>query len=452
MGDVGAAQPLGDPLGHLLAEVGEVEAGQPAVEHPGRVVHLAVAQHVHDGGLGHPLLLRGGGCGGSGGVRQGVRDPREGGVVVRRGDEPGLERGRRQVDAALEHGVEERGVAEGLLRRRARVVDDGVRPEEHREHAARVLQPVRQPRPPTARRRPARRARPLPCRRGRRRRRSRPAGSRARRRSRPGSRTACRPGRPARPGRGGAITSARPPNAAAGSPPPITLPKVIRSGAHAVEAEPAGPADPEAGHHLVADEQRAVRPAQLGQPGVEAGQRRDDAHVAGGRLGDDAGDLAVVHPERLGHRGEVVVGDHDRVGRGRTGDARGVRQAERRDAGPGRGQQRVDVAVVAAGELHHLGAAGEAAGQPDRRHGGLGAAGHQPHLLDRLDPVDDLLGERDLALGRRAERRALRHRRVHRVDDRRVGVPEQQRPPRADQVDVLAAVGVDDVRRRGRGP
>ena len=36
-------------------------------------------------------------------------------------------------------------------------------------------------------------------------------------------------------------------------------------GAHAVEAEPAGAADAEAGHHLVADEQRAVVAAQLGQ-------------------------------------------------------------------------------------------------------------------------------------------------------------------------------------------
>ena len=70
-----AAQPLGDPLGHLPAELGQVVAGQPAVEHPGRVVHLAVAQQVHDRGLGHPLSSAGGGCGGSRGVREGGRDP-----------------------------------------------------------------------------------------------------------------------------------------------------------------------------------------------------------------------------------------------------------------------------------------------------------------------------------------------------------------------------------------
>ena len=181
-------------------------------------------------------------------------------------------------------------------------------------------------------------------------------------------------------------------------------------------------------------------------PALKPGSGGTTPMLPGGGLGDDAGDLAVVHPERLGHRVEVVVRQDDGVGRAGTGDARGVRQAEGRDAGPGRGEQRVDVAVVAAGELHDLGAAGEAAGQPDRGHRRLGAAGHQPQLLDRRDPVDDLLGERDLALGRRTERRALRHRGVHGLDDRRVGVAEHQRPPRADQVDVLAAVGVDDVR------
>ena len=48
------------------------------------------------------------------------------------------------------------------------------------------------------------------------------------------------------------MMSARPPNAAAGKPPPMTLPKVIRSGRlDAVEAVPARRASPEAGHHLV---------------------------------------------------------------------------------------------------------------------------------------------------------------------------------------------------------
>ena len=49
---------------------------------------------------------------------------------------------------------------------------------------------------------------------------------------------------------------------------------------------------------------------------------------------------------------QVVVGQHDRLGRLRAGHAWGVRQPEGDDAGAGRGEQRVDVAVIAAGELH----------------------------------------------------------------------------------------------------
>ena len=62
------------------------------------------------------------------------------------------------------------------------------------------------------------------------------------------------------------------------------------------------------------------------------------------------------------------------------------RQAEGGDAGAGLGEQRVDVAVVAAGELDDTAAAGEAAGQPDRAHRRLGAGVDQPHLLDRRRP------------------------------------------------------------------
>ena len=40
---------VGDPLGHLPAEVGEVEAVAAAVEDALGVVHLAVPQQVDDG-------------------------------------------------------------------------------------------------------------------------------------------------------------------------------------------------------------------------------------------------------------------------------------------------------------------------------------------------------------------------------------------------------------------
>ena len=209
----------------------------------------------------------------------------------------------------------------------------------------------------------------------------------------------------------------------------------------AVETPLAEPGGPEPGHHLVADEQRAVVAAGLGQEAVEPRLGRDHAHVARGGLGDQAGDPVAVLGERLLDRGPVVVGQHQGQ-LGRRGRYAGrARDGERGDARAGRGQQRVDVAVVAAGELHDHVATGEAAGQPDRRHRGLGAGGDEPDPLDRR-AGHDLLGQLHLGPGRRAVRRTASHRRAHRRLDLGVRVAEQHRPPRADQVDVLVAVDV----------
>ena len=59
--------------------------------------------------------------------------------------------------------------------------------------------------------------------------------------------------------------------------------------------------------------------------------------------------------------------------------------------------------------------------------------------------VDDQLGELDLAGPRRAERGAAVDRLLHGIDDLRVPVSEDHRPPRADEVDVPAVVGVPEV-------
>ena len=242
------------------------------------------------------------------------------------------------------------------------------------------------------------------------------------------------------------MTSARPPKAAAGKPPPMTLPKVIRSG-----RTPSMPYQPAllTRKPVITSSEMYSAPFSAHsvlETLVEAGQRRHHAHVAGRRLGDHAGDLARVRGERGPHRVEVVVRQHDRVAGLRAGHPRGVGQPEGRHARTGRGQQRVHMPVVAAGELDHLGAAGEAARQPDRRHRRLGAGGDQPHLLDRLDPGHDLLGELDLALAGRAEGRAAGDRLLDGGDHLGVRVAEDHRPPRAHEVDVLAAVGVGEVR------
>ena len=104
--------------------------------------------------------------------------------------------------------------------------------------------------------------------------------------------------------------------------------------------------------------------------------------------------------------------------------------------GAGAREQRVGVAVVAAGELEDPVALRERARQPQRAHRGLGPGGDEPHLLDRGHGVDDLRGELDLRLGRRAERScraAPPPRTASTVSG--VGVAEEERPPRHDPVE-----------------
>ncbi len=124
-------------------------------------------------------------------------------------------------------------------------------------------------------------------------------------------------------------------------PPPITLPRVVRSGRHTVE--PLGPAqgDSEAGHHLVEDQQGAVLVADSTQAFEKARLRRDAVHIAGHRLDDDAGDLAADGGKGLLHLFQVVVIQGDgQLGQGR-GDSGGTGLAQGEGAGSGLHQQGV---------------------------------------------------------------------------------------------------------------
>ena len=105
---------------------------------------------------------------------------------------------------------------------------------------------------------------------------------------------------------------------------------------------------------------------------------------------------------------------------------------------PAGDQQVVGVAVVAAGELDHRVTPGDAAGQPDRGHYRLGAGGHEADHLQVGYGADHPLGELDLRLAGGAEGEPVGGGLPDRLDDRRVGVAEDQRSPRADVVEVAS--------------
>src|SRR5262249_37567357 len=107
-------------------------------------------------------------------------------------------------------------------------------------------------------------------------------------------------------------------------------------------------------------------------------------------------------------------------------------------------EQRVRVAVIAALELDDPRPAGEAACEAKCSHRRLRPGGTQPaHLRPRGHPPDQR-GQLDPPLGRRPDREPRERGPETGRQDGRVRVPEDERPPRADVVDVALAVGVPE--------
>ena len=207
----------------------------------------------------------------------------------------------------------------------------------------------------------------------------------------------------------------------------------------------AGLVHTEAREDLVEDHQGAVVLRETPDLSVELVRRGDHAHVAGGGLGDDGGDLSRVLGEDGLEGGEVVVGHHERLG-GRGGrDSGGTGQGEGGHPGTGLGEQGVHVAVVAAGELHHEVPPGVATGQAQGRHGGLRARGDHADLLQRCHAVHHELRELGLPAGRGTEAQPTLHGLVHGLGHHGVGVAQQGGTPRAHEIHVLPAVHVREV-------
>src|SRR6202042_2391344 len=103
----------------------------------------------------------------------------------------------------------------------------------------------------------------------------------------------------------------------------------------------------------------------------------------------------------------------------------------------------VGVTVIAAGELDDQVARGEGARYADRAHHGLGARGYEAHLLGRRVGCHHALGEFHLTWTGSAVGRAARYRLGDRGHDRRMRMPEDQRTPRTDEVEIGAAIGIE---------
>ena len=174
--------------------------------------------------------------------------------------------------------------------------------------------------------------------------------------------------------------------------------------------------------------------------------RGNHIHIARDRLDDDGGDFAVERRERRRRRLRVVVRQNQRVARRPRRHPGRRRRAERERARSGGDQKRIGVAVIAAREFNQQIAVGESARDADRRHCRFGAGSHGARHFDFRPPSGDCFGEFDFDRGRAAEAQAARERRFDGAQDLCARVADNRRPPRIDEIDKRAPVGIDQPR------
>jgi hypothetical protein len=157
--------------------------------------------------------------------------------------------------------------------------------------------------------------------------------------------------------------------------------------------------------------------------------------------------LRAVLGKRRRKSDAIVVVEHQRVPGEIGGDTpAGTRIAEGKHPRAGLHQQAVGVAMVAALELDQQVAPGKTARQPDRAHRRFSAGTDQANHFERRQHFAQQFGHLDLAGGRGTEGESLQRRRADRGDHFGMRVPKNQRPPRANVIDVTLAVYVDDAR------
>src|SRR5215467_9359884 len=190
---------------------------------------------------------------------------------------------------------------------------------------------------------------------------------------------------------------ARPPNAAAGSPPPITLPNVIKS--------PDTPSRPYQPDLVTRNPVRTSSMISSAPYSPHKAASRSLKPAAGGTMPMFAG------------------------------------QAKSGYSGAGRGEQCIDVTVITACELHNQPPACVAPGEADGGHRCFGARINQPHPIDRCSG-SNLFGKIGLSCSDCAKRQSAASCGLHGGHDRGMGVPEDHWPPGAHQVHVAVAVDV----------
>ena len=144
---------------------------------------------------------------------------------------------------------------------------------------------------------------------------------------------------------------------------PDDLPQAGKIGGDAGQGLPAAVGDAESGDHLVEDQEDAVLAGDLPQRFEESRPGGDHPHVAGDRFDDDAGQIPAEALDGVADRGGVVVRQRDRQFGQLPGNAGASGYPERGHPRARLYEERIGMAVIAAGELDDLLPAGNSRGR-----------------------------------------------------------------------------------------
>ena len=133
---------------------------------------------------------------------------------------------------------------------------------------------------------------------------------------------------------------------------------------HSVELLGTPQCDSKARHHFIENQHRAVLRAELAQALEELGPRRNQIHVPGDRLDDDAGDGISQLVKRSAQPRHIVVVKNERLRRGLGRYASRTRIAQSERSRAGLNEQAVSMAVIAALELNDAATAAGPAREP----------------------------------------------------------------------------------------
>lgn len=196
----------------------------------------------------------------------------------------------------------------------------------------------------------------------------------------------------------------------------------------------------EARHHLVKNEDGSVFGAEFAEKLQESRMGKIEAGIRGDGFQNNSGEFGSVVCEKGAQGLRVIEREGRSEGREGCGNARTIRLAEGQRAAACLDQKRINMAVVTALEFENAVASGEAASKTQAAHGRFGAAVDHSHFFKRRDESAESLRHFDFEWVWSSEAESAKSCLADGLDNGRGGMSQNGRPPSAHVINQFASV------------